>query len=409
MVAIAPTGEPGALRLPSNPVDVVDIVLVVLLVAAAVHGLRLGALIQVLTFGGFLIGLTVGALLSEALVGRIHSPTVRSVATLALVMGLAILFGTVGRVVGGRSHAALRRHHLGQLDAVLGVAVAVVAVLVSAWLVSDVVASSRYTWLNSAISKSDILRSVDDLLPPVPSLFAHVQTFLSAEGFPPVFVNLSAPLAGKVALPTSSSTAHLADPAVFSTVKVLGEACGYQQEGSGFVVGPGLVVTNAHVVAGEPQTQIREGTGSYPATVVYYDPEFDMALLRTPAPLGPPLALDSAYATRGTEGAVLGYPENGSLTIRPAGVTANLLAEGRDIYDNALVTRDVYQIDADVEPGNSGGPLMGPGGQVLGIVFSRSTVYPSVGYALASPGVASRLARAGHNTAAVSTGACVEG
>ncbi len=389
--------------------DVVDIVLVIVLVAAAVHGLRLGALVQVFTFGGFLIGLTLGALLSVAVVGPVHSAAVRAFLALSLVLGLAVLLGVAGRVVGSWSNAALRRHHLGQVDAVLGVVVALVAVLVSAWLVANVLVSSRYTWLNSAIQRSDILRTVDDVLPPVPSLFAHVQSYLSAEGFPPVFVNLSAPLAGNVAVPTSAAARQLADPAVFSTVKVLGQACGYQQEGSGFVVGPGLVATNAHVVAGEPSTQISEGNRTYGATVVLYDPQFDMAVLRTGAPLGPVLTLDPTPVARGTQGAVLGYPEDGPLAVAAAGITAEVTAEGRDIYNNGLVTRDVYQIDADIQPGNSGGPLLSAGGQVVGMVFSRSTVYPSVGYALASPGVLQRVLTAAHRTAAVSTGACVQG
>ena len=87
----------------------------------------------------------------------------------------------------------------------------------------------------------------------------------------------------------------------------------------------------------------------------------------------------------------LGYPEDGILTIGPAGVTEEVTAIGKDIYNNGSVTRGVYALDADVLPGNSGGPLMGPGGQVIGVVFSRSTVYPDVGYALTSPGVLTRV------------------
>jgi S1-C subfamily serine protease len=248
---------------------------------------------------------------------------------------------------------------------------------------------------------------VDQVMPPIPSVFSHVQSFLSSEGFPPVFVDLAAPLASNVPVPDDAAARAIAGPAVFSTVKVLGDACGYQQEGSAFVVGRGLLVTNAHVVAGEDQTEIRTVSGTYPATVVLYDPSFDLAVLRTDAPLGPALSLDPRQVARGTEGAVLGYPENGSLRVDPAGITANLVAQGRDIYNEGLVTRDVYQIDARVLPGNSGGPIVAPGMGVVGVVFSRSTVYPDVGYALSSPGVLTRVDRARTRTAPVSTGACV--
>jgi S1-C subfamily serine protease len=277
-------------------------------------------------------------------------------------------------------------------------------------LVANVVTGdTNYLWLNSAVQRSDILRSVDQVFPPLPPLFARVRSFLNSEGFPAVFATLSGPNASRVHEPTDTQARHLGGLAAFSTVKIVGTACGYQQEGSGFVVGHGLVATNAHVVAGETQTEIVVGDTGYRATVVSYDPSFDLALLRTRAPLGPALTVDSQPVSRGTEGAVLGYPENGPLTVGPAGVAASVEAQGRDIYDNGLVTRSVYEIDASIRPGNSGGPLMGPNGQVIGVVFSRSTVAQGIGYALASPDVRRHIDAAAGHTAAVSTGGCVQG
>ena len=271
--------------------DVVDALLIVVVVAAAIHGLRLGAFVQVLTFGGFVIGLLFGALLAVAIVSSIHSNTVKFAITLILVLGMAVTVGVGGRILGGWSNAAVRRHHLGAVDSVLGVAVAVVAVLVSAWLVANVLGtSSRYTWLSSQIERSAVLKGIDAVLPPVPTVFAHVQAFLNSSGFPPVFAGITPPAAGPVDQPSTAQAQAIAMPAAASTVKVLGAACGYLQEGSGFVAAPGLVVTNAHVVAGEPSTQIAVGANSYPATVVLFDPEFDLAVLRTKAPLGPAAA-----------------------------------------------------------------------------------------------------------------------
>jgi S1-C subfamily serine protease len=390
-------------------VDVVDVVLVVLVVAAALHGLRLGALVQILTYVGFFAGLVLGALLSLAVVSPVRSPVFRTFMSLALVLGMAVAGGLGGRVLGDWSNVTLRRLHLGSVDAAAGVAVAVVAVLLSAWVLSNVLVQSRYTWLSSAIQRSAVLRTVDNVMPPVPSVFARVQGFLESGGFPPVFANLAALPAGPVAEPTSAQATALGRPAAASTVKVLGVACGYEQEGSGFVVAPGMVVTNAHVVAGERSTDVVVGGSAYRATPVYVDPSFDLAVLRTPAPLGPPLPLDPDVVDRGTTAAVVGYPENQSLTITPAGVSSLVTAEGRDIYNSGLVVRQVYEVDAHVLPGNSGGPLVGPGGQVLGVVFSRSTVDANVGYALTSPEVASRVRVAAGAQRAVSTGACTEG
>jgi S1-C subfamily serine protease len=390
-------------------VDVVDIVLIALVVAAAIHGLRLGALVQLLTFGGFWLGMTLGALLSVVIVGSAHSNTVRAIVTLVLMLGTALLLGIGGRFVGTWSNAALRRLRLGFIDSALGVAVAVVAVLLSAWLIASVVANSRYTWLNSAVQRSAILRTVDSALPPVPSVFARVQAFLSNQGFPPVFVDLAPPLATPVPVPSPNQAQAIGGQAAPSTLKILGTACGVLQEGSGFVVAPGLVVTNAHVIAGESLTEIQVGSYGYRARPVLFDPSFDLAVLRTQAPMGSPLRIVPTDVGRGTKGAVVGYPEDGPLTVGPAAVTADLMAEGRDIYNQALVIRDVYQLEAQIRPGNSGGPLLDALGRVIGVVFSRSTVDSNVGYALTSPGVLARVQQAEYRAARVGTGPCVHG
>ena len=394
-------------------VDWVDLLIVGLLLLAAVHGLRLGALVQILTFGGFWLGFLLGALVWVPLLHTNHDDLTRSLLIVGLILMTASGLGYVGRVLGTYSNVSLRRHHLGQVDAALGVGVAVVAVLFSVWLVAAVVSSpnSRFTSLDAAVNRSDILHSIDNILPQAPSVFGDLQKFLNDQGFPQVFSTLTPPSSPTVSAPTDAETRVLADPAVFSTVKILGAACSNEQEGSGFVVGKGLVATNAHVVAGERagDTQVLVGNNEYSATPVYFDPEFDLAILRTSAPLGPALALSPNVVDRGTQAAILGYPEDGGLSIGPAGVTEEITAVGKDIYNDNSVTRSVYALGATVLPGNSGGPLLGPGGQVIGVVFSRSTVYPDVGYALASPGVLTRLQLAETRHAAVGTGPCISG
>jgi S1-C subfamily serine protease len=394
-------------------VDWVDLLIIGLLLLAAVHGLRLGALIQILTFAGFWLGLWLGALVWTNLLKTPHDSTTRAIVIIALVLGTACGLGYLGRVIGTYSNISLRRHHLGNVDAALGVGVAVVAVLLSVWLVAAVISSpnSRFASLDAAVNRSDILHSIDRILPQTPSIFNDLQNFLNNQGFPQVFSTLTPPSTPNVAPPTSAQTRSLSDPAVFSTVKILGTACTNEQEGSGFVVGPGLVATNAHVVAGEGSgnTQVLVGGTAYGATPVYFDPSFDLAVLRTSAPLGPVLTISSSLVPNGTQAALLGYPEDGPLRANPATVSEEVTAIGKDIYNSGSVTRGVYALDAIVQPGNSGGPLMGPGGQVIGVVFSRSTVYSNVGYALTSPGVLSRVQAAEQHHAAVSTGSCISG
>jgi S1-C subfamily serine protease len=394
-------------------VDWVDLLIIGLILLAAVHGLRLGALIQILTFGGFWLGLWLGALVWTHLLKTPHDSATRAILIIALVLATACGLGYAGRVIGTYSNVSLRRHHLGNVDAALGVGVAVVAVLLSAWLVAAVISSpnSRFASLDAAVNRSDILHSIDQVLPQTPSIFNDLQNFLNNQGFPQVFSTLTPPSTPNVAPPTTAQTRSLANSAVFSTVKVLGTACTNEQEGSGFVVGPGLVATNAHVIAGEGSgnTQVLVGGTAYGATPVYFDPSFDLAVLRTSAPLGPVLTISSSLVPNGTQAALLGYPEDGPLTVNPASVTEQVTAVGKDIYNSGSVTRGVYALAATVLPGNSGGPLMGPGGQVIGVVFSRSTVYSNVGYALTSPGVLSRVQAAEQRHTAVSTGSCISG
>lgn len=388
--------------------DWVDVVVVVLLVLAALHGLRVGALIQVLTLAGFVLGVTLGSLLADVVAPSVHAPPVKAAVSLALVVGLGMLLGVLGRLAGTWGNLAARRIRLGPLDSAAGVGVAIVAALFGIWLVANELVQSPYGWLSSAIERSSVVRTVDGVMPPLPDVFSRVQGFLGGSGFPPVFSELE-PAPSHVSVPSAAWAQAVARTAEGSTVKVLGQACGYVQEGSAFVIGPGALLTNAHVVAGEASTSVVVQGRAYAATVVYFNPTYDLAVLRSAAPLGAVLTLDPSTVPGGTKAAVVGYPEDGPLTVDPAAVATQLSAQGRNIYNEGTVTRQVYQISANVEPGNSGGPLVDPDGQVIGVVFSRSTAYPDVGYALASPGVRARVLAVSRRTAAVGTGACTSG
>jgi S1-C subfamily serine protease len=394
--------------IPSCNVDWVDVVVVVLLLLAAFHGLRVGALIQVLSLAGFVLGVTVGAVLADAVAPSVHDPSAKAAVALALIVGLGAIFGVLGRIVGTWGNLAARRFRLGSLDSAAGVGVALVAAMFGIWLVANELVQTPYGWLSSAIERSSVVRAVDGVMPPLPDVFSRVQGFLGGSGFPPVFSELE-PTPVHVSMPSTAWAQDVARAATGSTVKVVGEACGYVQEGTAFVIAPGALLTNAHVVAGESATSIVVGGQQYPAAVVYFNPTYDLAVLRSPAPLGPPLDLDDSTVPSRTKAAVIGYPEDGPLSVVPAAVSDQLSAQGRNIYNEGTVTRRVYQIDARVEPGNSGGPLVDASGQVIGVVFSRSTAYADVGYALASPGVRSRAMAGAARSAPVGTGACTSG
>jgi len=193
-----------------------------------------------------------------------------------------------------------------------------------------------------------------------------------------------------------------------SVVKIEGRGCGGIVEGSGFVAKTGIVLTNAHVVAGVSRPQVVDVNGEYSATVVLFDPNLDLAVLRVDNLKDAPLPIDSNTAPNGTPAAVLGYPGGGDLHIGTARILQSLEAMGRNIYGQGTTTRLVYSVKATVRPGNSGGPLIAKNGNVIGIVFAESTVNDQTGYALAMHAVSAELAQGATRTLAVGTGACAE-
>jgi len=392
-------------------VDLLDIIILVLFVLSLVRGVRLGAAMQVLSFGGFWAGLIIGALIAPNVAGLFSNPFSRLLAVLVVVFGCAGLVGTVGRQLGMRVYGFIRRVHLGPADAAIGAVVAGAATLLVAWAVAGMVKDVPAPQLVRQISGSTVLRRLNDALPPSPQFFSRIEQLLNTHGFPQVFAGLAPTSAGPVQAAGPASVQEAVANAGHSTVKIVSQGCGEILEGSGFLVAPGLYVTNAHVVAGTYSTQLEfQNDVPVKARVVYFDPNFDLALLRAPElpGLGAPLTLDNSDVNRGQLAAVLGYPAGGNFNAQPAGVRQLFLAQGRNIYGTGLTNRFVYELQAIVRPGNSGGPLVEPSGRVIGVVFSTSATDPNVGYALASPSVLSRVQSNASDTTPVSTGSCAQ-
>lgn len=389
--------------------NLVDLVILVLVAISAVRGLRVGATIQLSSYIGFWLGLFAGAFIAPYLANLAPRGVLRTFVALVMLFGAASLTSAAARALGSRLSATVRRVRLGSVDAGAGSVVSVLATLLIVWVVAALALNAPIPQLASEVSGSQIVRALDDVLPPAPSVFARVDALFSTEGFPTVFASIPPALAGPVSLPSKAEVDRVESEIAPSMVKVEGLACGEIQEGSAFSVGPGYFVTNAHVVAGEQSTFLVLPSGAQiAATVILYDPELDIAVLKTSGFSEPALQFETQVEPRGTQGVVLGYPEGGPLTYGSAGIMASFNAIGRDIYNQGLTSRLVYEIDAIVRPGNSGGPLVGLDGKVMGVVFSRSTTNPYVGFALAAPAVKAEVTRAlaGPQTP-VSTEGCV--
>jgi S1-C subfamily serine protease len=386
-------------------VNLLDLAILALLAIAGVNGFRRGAALQLTAYAGLFAGLLAGALLAPSFAGLVSSPLAQAVIAIVVLFSLAGIGDAIGWIIGSKFWALARESVFGVADSVAGSFVSILAVLLATWFVGFNLVNGPVPSVSRQIRSSAIIRGLDSFMPRPPSLLAEFRQFLNRFGFPEVFADL--PPAPGTPVNVPKNIRGIVQDAATSTVQVLGQACGAVQEGSGFVAAQHYVITNAHVVAGVRSPQVRlPGGGGQPAVTVVFDPRLDVAVLYVLNTPGPPLRLDSQEADRGTPGAVLGYPGGGPLDPEPAAIRRELHAVGRDIYGNSVVERNVYELQANVRPGNSGGPFVLKGGVVAGVVFAASTTEEHVGYALTSREVIPRLREARGQTAPVSTRGC---
>ena len=382
-----------------------DLALALALALAAYSGYRRGALMQVATYAGLVLGIIGGVILAPAVAKTSEEPSAQAGLAIGTILVLGGVGNAIGWTIGSRIRARTRESRLGPADAVGGAGLSVVATALVIWLLAQSLVAGPSPTLARQIRGSLIVRSLGSVLPRPPSLVGEARRFLNALGFPDVFAGLPPEPAGPVRLPNEAEVRAAVNRAGGSTVQVVGHACDQIQEGSGFVVATGYVVTNAHVVAGDRSLAIEE-PASLPATVVAFDPEVDLAILHVDGLTSPPLVLETRRVARGDDGAVLGYPEGGPFDAEPAAVRRPLTATGRDIYGDHTVTRDVYELQTVVRPGNSGGPFVLPNGRVAGVVFAASTTDRNVGYAIQASQLHQLVKDHVGATAAVSTGPC---
>lgn len=395
---------------------VVDVVLIVLGLAAVVSSWRRGALVAVAVAVGWFAGLWIGFLLAPDVVAFALRIGWVTPAWRTLVAGLAVLLcaGICNALLVGLA-SALRRglHHLpvaGGLDALGGGVIGLLTWAVVVWLLAGFVQATDFRPLTQAAGSSRVVAALDSIAPvPVARALGPIEDAFASIGLPKVFEGTEA--IPEVAAPDSTIPAAVGKASA-GVVEVLADEpqCGTESTGSGWVLASGKVVTNAHVVAGSATASVRiGGTGrEWPAMVVSFDPETDLAVLSVPGLPLAPLATGSAEKADASA-YVAGYPGGGPYSVAPARVRAVLNASGKDIYDDKTVTREVYSLRAIVRPGNSGGPLLDASGRVAGVVFARSLSDGDTGYALTLKQLQPLLTAGLTASAPVGTGACTSG
>lgn len=379
-----------------------DWLIVVFACLLAVFGFRRGFIVAALSIGGFAIGSFIGTRLGPLLLSHGSSSQYAPAFGLigALLAGAILATGFEG--VGLRLRRFLVLPGLSLLDGTLGALLSAALGLAIAWILAAVALQARPDpQLRADIQRSAILSELNQLLPPTGPI---LNVLASLDPLPHV--------AGPLPSLSPPSSAVARDPGVRaasrSVVRVLGTACGLAIEGSGWIAAPGVVVTNAHVIAGEHDTTV-EPYGREPQLSAYaiaFDPTDDVAILRVPG-LDLPSLRFARDVTAGHAGAVLGYPENGPFDARAAriGATQHVLAD--DAYGNGPVSRLLTPLRGVVRPGNSGGPLVDSAGDVLTTVFaSTSGGATAGGYGVANSTVEQVLA---HDGGMSGTGECSAG
>jgi len=389
-------------------VNLLDGVIVLLVGLSIVAGFRRGAALQLVTYTGLLVGLLAGALLGPSVARLGDDPFVQAALALGTLLALAAVGDAIGWWIGRRVWAAARRSRLDPIDAGAGSVVAGAATLLVTWFLAFNLVQGPFPSISQQIRGSAIVRGLDAVLPRPPMLLAQVRSFLDRFGFPEVFVGLPPAPAGPVDPPSAAQARRAFLAADQSTFRIVGAACGRIQEGSGFLLDGGMVVTNAHVVAGVqvPRIQSQNG-GEISGAVVAFDPDRDLAVLRVDPTVAEALPVAPGIANRGTAGAVIGYPGGGELAGVKAAVRREMTALGRDIYGRDTVEREIYELQTHVVPGNSGGPFVTSNGVVTGVVFAASTSNDGVGYALTTNELRPVLSRARTGAGRVGTGPCI--
>jgi S1-C subfamily serine protease len=389
-------------------VNVLDWILVVLVVAYAVSGYWQGFIAGAFATGGLLLGGLIGIWLAPRLLGDAAPALWVSLAALFVVLICASFGQAIMQYVGVRIRSRITWQPARALDAVGGAALSMAAVLVVAWALGVAVSGAKLPWASTEVRESAVLDQVNGVMPAdaVEALNSFNDVVGSSffprylEPFAPErIINVGPPPPGIARDPDVQRTQA-------SVYKIRGEnACQRGVEGSGFVYGPDRVMTNAHVVAGVSKPTVVAGEREIPATVVYYNPNIDIAVLAVDGLQGQRLKF--AYDGHSRQpAAVLGYPQDGPYNVQPARIRGQQRLRSPDIYGKGTVVRQTYSLRGLVRPGNSGGPLVSSAGRVLGVIFAASVTDTNTGYALTAGQVRGAAAQGLSHSSRVGTGDC---
>jgi S1-C subfamily serine protease len=390
---------------------VLDVLLGLILLGYLVYGLRHGFVHSVGSILGIAAGAVAAVFLIPLLSTWVPDPTWRIVATLAVVFVLLFAGQAGGAFLASLVRRRINNSGVRAIDRLFGGAVSVIAAALVLSTVSVSIAALGVPVLSTSIASSTVLRTIDSLTPAqAKSALAQLRSTVTEDSLPQIVEALGGPLVAPE-LPAAVASTPALETAAQSVVRITGNAfaCGQSQSGSGFAVAEDRVITNAHVVAGvtAPVVEV-PGRGAQAATIVYFDPTDDLAVLAVPDLAAAPLAL-TVTLSPGSSAVTDGYPLGGPFVSLPAQVMSVDTIDVDNIYGTGTAPRSIYTLAADIQQGDSGGPLLNDSGEVAGVVFAKSATTENVGYAMTMEELLPVAESATDLTGTVSSGDCISG
>lgn len=388
--------------------NVLDWVLVVLVVLYALSGYWQGFIAGAFSTVGLILGGFLGIKLAPVLLGNASPSTWVSLGALFVVLIAASVGQAVFQYAGTKVRDRVQWRPVRALDAVGGAALSVVAVLVVSWMLGVAVSGSRIPTVGPMVRESTVLAKVNEVMPQRAQGALRAFDDLVGSSFFPRYLEPFAP--ERIVEVGPGPRRILTDPDVQNAQRSVfkvrsNNKCGDGVEGTGFLYAPGRLMTNAHVIAGVNDPKVKVGSDTLDARTVYYNARLDVAVLAVPGLDGPTLKFDPDGEAR-QAAAILGFPQDGPFDAQPARIRSEQRLRSPDIYGAGTVTREVYSLRGLVRPGNSGGPLVGDDGDVLGVIFAASLTSNDTGYALTADQVADAAQTGMESNGEVSTGNC---
>lgn len=381
----------------------VDLIILLALAHAFYHGIKIGFVALSLGFGGLFAVLFIGG---ETLphILPIHNQTIRILLSDNVVLMASVLVAIRGFEYGERLHIKLGEGKAHIIESAAGLILSLGSALALIWILAAGIETLPAAHISNGISGSLIDQTLNRLMPPVPDVLDEFDTLLNPNTSVRV-LNKFAPGSTISVAPVPTSVPALVVHSRNSVARITSFGCNGIIDGSGFVVAPEIVVTNAHVIAGIRQPVVKIGTSSYEATPVLFDPNQDIALLRVSKLRSHPLTLTTTVQPAQTKVYAVGYPKS-IYSVSPGTILDSETAIESNIYALGSITRTIYALAVNIAPGSSGGPVLDTNGRVVGMIFAQSTLTNKIAYAIRSQDLLKDYGNANRLYKRVGTGAC---